>query len=141
MKKILFMCVANSARSQMAEGLAKQLFGNKAEIHSAGSNPTRVNPLAIEALRKLGIDISKHSSKTVDQLPPSFLATLNTVVTLCAEEVCPALPSRTAAKLHWPFPDPARHSGSPEEQLAMFEKTRDEIRLRLEAFAKENRLI
>lgn len=140
-KKILFMCVANSARSQLAEGLARQILGEKAEILSAGSKPTKVNPLAIEALRRAGIDISTHHSKTVDDLPLPFLAGVDYVITLCAEEVCPTLPSRTAQKLHWPLLDPAVRPGTPEEQLALFERTRDEIRSRLETFGRENGLL
>lgn len=135
--KILFMCVANSARSQLAEGLAKDIFKGRAEIESAGSVPRSVNPYAIRALREVGIDIQGHWSKTVNELKPGFLADLDYVITLCAEEVCPVLPSRTAKKLHWPLPDPAGHPGSDEEQLARFRETRESLRLRIEAFAKE----
>jgi arsenate reductase len=135
--KILFMCVANSARSQLAEGLAKKLFGGGAEIESAGSQPSRVNPLAVEALRESGIDISAHRSKSIDDLTPGFLADLDYVITLCAEEVCPVLMSK-AKRLHWPIPDPAGHDGlSPEERLRIFRVTRDAIQARLVAFRNE----
>ncbi|HEX4923867.1 MAG TPA: arsenate reductase ArsC [Bdellovibrionales bacterium] len=134
MVKILFMCVANSARSQMAEGLAKHVFGDKAEIQSAGSQPTRVNPLAIEALRELGIDITSHHSKTYERLPPAFTRDFNYLITLCAEEVCPVVITKTAKKLHWPFPDPAGHAASHEEQLRRFREARDGILKKLEAF-------
>ncbi len=135
--KILFMCVANSARSQLAEGIAKSIFSSTLEINSAGSQPTKVNPLATEVLKEAGIDISKQYSKTIDQLAPEFLADMNYVITLCAEEVCPTVSSK-AKKLHWPLPDPAGHNElSKEEQLAMFRKTRDTIKEKLIAFKSE----
>ena len=130
--KILFMCVANSARSQLAEGLAKDIIGASAEIHSAGSLPTKVNPLAIEALKELNIDISHNYSKLVDQLSPQFLVSLDYVITLCAEEVCPILVSK-AKKLHWPLPDPA---GS-KQKIELFRKTRDTLKEKLEIFKRE----
>ena len=83
---ILFLCVANSARSQMAEGLARAKFGERVRVQSAGSEPSHVNPLAIDALREVGIDISSHRSKSVDTIDPS---SVDLVITLCAEEVCP----------------------------------------------------
>ena len=104
--KILFLCVANSARSQLAEGIARHLFEARAEIQSAGSQPSKVNPFAARALKEVGIDISKHYSESVDDLTPGFLAHLDYVITLCSEEVCPILVSK-AKKLHWPLPDPA----------------------------------
>lgn len=131
------MCVANSARSQLAEGLAKEILKGHAEVESAGSMPEKVNPYAIRVLAEEGIDIQKNWSKSVNDLKPGFLASLNYIITLCADEVCPILPSRTAQKLHWPFPDPAGHSGTEEEQLARFRKARDDIRARIEAFARE----
>ena len=134
--KILFMCVANSARSQLAEGIARHLFGDAVEVQSAGSQPSKVNPLAIRALGETGIDISKHFSKSVDDLSPGFLATLDYVITLCAEEVCPILVSK-AKKLHWPLPDPARKGGTDEEQFQCFCETRDAIVGKLEAFKSE----
>lgn len=134
--KILFMCVANSARSQLAEGLARKLFGDRAEVQSAGSQPSKVNPFAVKALNEVGIDVSQHYSKSVDDLAPSFLVTLDYVITLCAEEVCPVLVSK-AKKLHWPLPDPAGKGGSDEEQLDRFRATRDEIQKRLEEWGRE----
>ena len=133
---ILFMCVANSARSQLAEGIAKQIFGSKADIRSAGSQPTKVNPFAIRALNEAGADFRSLYSKTVDDLPREFVDKLDYVITLCAEEVCPIIISK-AKKLHWPLPDPAGKDGSDEEQIARFRNTRDEIRKRLEAFSKD----
>lgn len=135
--KILFMCVANSARSQLAEGLAKDIFGSTAEIQSAGSVPTKVNSLAIEVLKEIGIDISHNYSKIADNLSPKFLVSLDYVITLCAEEVCPILVSK-GKKLHWPLPDPAGHSElSHEEKLQLFRKTRDSIKEKLTDFKRE----
>jgi arsenate reductase len=88
----------------------------------------------------VGIDIGKHYSKSADDLAPGFLATLDYVITLCAEEVCPILISK-AKKLHWPLPDPAGKGGSEEEQLHRFRATRDELKRRLEAFGREMNLI
>lgn len=135
--KILFMCVANSARSQLAEGLAKSLFGDTTEIESAGSRPSMVNPLAIEVMKEKGIDISKNYSKMTDNLSPCFLVNLDYLITLCAEEVCPVLASK-AKKLHWPMPDPVGHDElSQIEKLQLFRVTRDEIIKKLTEFKKE----
>src|SRR4051794_8114435 len=98
--KILFMCVANSARSQLAEGLAKSLFPG-AEIESAGSHPGKLNPYAVMVMSEIGIDISKQYSKSVDDLSPKLIVGLDYLITLCAEEVCPIMVSK-AKKLHWP---------------------------------------
>lgn len=134
--KILFMCVANSARSQLAEAVAKQVFGDKAEIFSAGSHPTKLNPFAVRALDEIGADFKSLWSKSVNDLPKEFVRNLDYVITLCAEEVCPAVISK-AKKLHWPLPDPAGHAGNDDDQMARFRYTRDEIRHRLEIFFKE----
>lgn len=139
MKTILFMCVANSARSQLAEGLAKSLFGDKATIMSAGSEPSgKVQPWAIEALKEAGIDISGNTSKAVTRLPIGFIASLDFVITLCAEEVCPTMVTK-AMRLHWPIPDPA--SASEAEKPSAFRTARDEIKKRLEAFGQEQGLL
>lgn len=136
-KKILFMCVANSARSQLAEGLAKMILGPDFEIHSAGSQPSKVNPFAIRALSEIGVDITRNTSKSVDDLSPAFIVELDYVITLCAEEVCPTIALVSNPKrLHWPLPDPAGHSGSDEEQMDRFRRIRDEIKERLEEFKK-----
>ena len=133
-KSILFLCVANSARSQMAEGLARHVFGKDVEVVSAGSRPSRLNPLAVEAMSELGIDISAHYSKSVDNLDAGRF---DWVVTLCADEVCPVLPG-TVTRLHWPIPDPA--SVNPEQDpgaaLQAFRDARDEIQRRLEELAE-----
>ncbi|HET9870393.1 MAG TPA: arsenate reductase ArsC [bacterium] len=129
MKKILFLCVANSARSQMAEGLARHFHADKAEVQSAGSKPSRVNPFAVTALGELGIDISGHRSKSVREIDPT---TVDTVITLCAEEECPVFLGQ-AERLHWPLPDPGRE-GTDGEKLESFRKVRDEIQRRLAGY-------
>jgi arsenate reductase len=126
---ILFLCVANSARSQLAEGLAKSIFGSGSVVESAGSEPSgKVQPFAVEVLREFDIDISKNWSKSIEQLSPDFLESLDLVITLCAEEVCPTLPS-SAKRLHWPVKDPA---SVPEcEKANAFRTARNEIREKL----------
>lgn len=127
---ILFLCVANSARSQMGEGLARQMFPSL-RIQSAGSRPSRVNPYVIEVLAELGIDASSHASKSVQDIDS---ATVDLVITLCAEEVCPLFLGQ-AERLHWPIPDPASEDPSlmPDQLRERFRAARDEIRRRLEA--------
>jgi arsenate reductase len=126
---LLFLCVANSARSQMAEGLARQRWGARMSVQSAGSEPATVNPLAVRVMAECGIDISGQVSKSVATISA---ASVDTVVTLCAQEVCPAFlgPSR---RLHWPLPDPALAVGSEEDQLDGFRNVRDQIAARLDA--------
>lgn len=132
---ILFLCVANSARSQMAEGLGRMVLGSRVPVMSAGSEPSRVNPCAIEVMREIGVDLSSHRSKPVDAIDP---AAVGTVITLCAEEVCPVWLG-SARRLHWPIPDPASDdpSLSRDDLLARFRAARDAIRARLERFAGE----
>ena len=140
---LLFMCVANSARSQLAEGMAKKILGTSVTIQSAGSKPSHVNPLAVAALKEVGVDAGPQSSKSCDDLSPQFLDRLDYVITLCAEEVCPILITK-AKRLHWPLPDPANQPGTApdttEEQLDRFRKTREEIARRIKAFAQEKGL-
>ena len=128
---VLFLCVANSARSQMAEGLARALFGDEVRVQSAGSAPSRVNPYAVRAMAEVGIDLSGHTSKAVDTIAPD---SVDLVITLCAEEVCPVFLS-DARRLHWPLEDPDRRDEAltDDERLAHFRATRDLIRARLEA--------
>lgn len=130
---ILFLCVANSARSQMAEGLARSLFGDAVRVQSAGSEPSRVNPFAIQAMAEVGIDLRTHTSKSVQTIDP---ASVDLVITLCAEEVCPVFLAR-APRLHWPLPDPDRKGETliDAERLQHFRIARDEIRARLEVLA------
>lgn len=130
---VLFLCVANSARSQMAEGLARHLFGDAVRVQSAGSKPSRVNPYAIDAMAKLGISLEGQVSKAVDQIDPS---SVDLIVTLCAEEVCPIFLGH-AARLHWPIADPDRRDEglTHEQRLGHFETARDQIRGRLDVLA------
>ena len=134
-KSILFMCVANSARSQLAEGLGRMLFGDKVRVQSAGSQPSQVNPFAIEVMGEIGVDISSQQSKSVDTIDPS---SVDTVITLCAEEVCPVFLGK-AKRIHWPIPDPASHDPTMtrDQMLARFRGARDAIRSMLERFARE----
>jgi arsenate reductase len=127
---MLFLCVANSARSQMAEGLARRLFGSRIAVQSAGSEPSQVNPYAIEVMREVGVDLTTHGSKSVQTIDPT---TVGTVITLCAEEVCPVFLSK-ARRLHWPIEDPASKDPSipREEMLTRFRTARDRIQARLE---------
>ena len=132
-KTILFLCVANSARSQMAEGLARKLFGARVPVQSAGSEPSQVNPYAIEVMREVGVDITTHHSKSVQTIDP---ATVGTVITLCAEEVCPVFLGKVR-RLHWPISDPASkdHSIPREEMLTRFRTARDQVQVKLETLA------
>jgi arsenate reductase len=124
---ILFLCVANSARSQLAEGIARSLAPAGVTVWSAGSQPTRVRPEAIAALREVGVDISSHRSKSVSEVPT---AEVDTVITLCGEEECPAFLGR-ARRLHWGLPDPAGVGGSDADRADAFRRTRDELGRRL----------
>ena len=133
MKKILFLCVANSGRSQMAEGIAKKLLGDQGLIQSAGSKPSTVNPFSIQALAEIGIDISNQYSKSVADIDPS---TVDTVITLCAEEECPVFLGN-AERIHWPLPDPGKGVATEEEKLKSFREVRDEITRRLKSFFEQ----
>ncbi|WP_448505374.1 arsenate reductase/protein-tyrosine-phosphatase family protein [Immundisolibacter sp.] len=133
MTRLLFLCVANSARSQMAEGLARQLLGERARVQSAGSMPSQVNPYAIEIMAEIGIDISGQQSKSVDTIDP---ASIDMVVTLCAEEVCPILPGKVK-RLHWPIADPASNDPAltPDDLRARFRTAREQISARISVLA------
>ena len=134
-RSILFLCVANSARSQMAEGLARHKFGGAVSVASAGSAPSRVNPYAVRAMAEVGIDLSGHHSKSVDAIDP---AGVELVITLCAEEECPLFLG-DAERRSWamPAPDRKREVLSDEERLAHFRLARDNISARLDALATE----
>jgi arsenate reductase len=133
MKGVLFLCVQNSARSQMAEGLARAIFGGAVRVQSAGSQPAGVNPLAVAAMGEIGIDISGQTSKSVESIDPRGV---DTVITLCAEKECPVL-SGNVSRLHWPIVDPAAPapSLSDDGRLAKFRVARDQIKARLEVLA------
>lgn len=130
-RSVLFLCVANSARSQMAEALARARFGARVHVQSAGSMPAHVNPYAVAVMAERGLDLSGHHSKSVSTIDP---ATVDLVVTLCAEEVCPLFLG-AAPRLHWPIDDPASKDPaiSRDEFLARFRRAADEIDARLAA--------
>jgi len=134
MKGILFLCVANSARSQMAEGIARSIAPPGVRVWSAGSRPTSVRPEAIAVLREIGIDISGHRSKSVTEIPSSDI---DIAITLCGEEECPVFLGN-ARRLRWGLPDPAAAAGSEEDRLSSFRETRDELRRRIEVLFRES---
>lgn len=134
--RVLILCTGNSCRSQMAEGLWRHLGGDNWEAYSAGSQPAGfVHPLAVAAMAELGVDISEHTSKHVDQFVGRDL---DLVVTVCdgARESCPVIPGM-GATLHWPFADPAEAVGTDDERLAAFRRVRDTIRERIERHLRE----
>jgi len=124
---LLFLCVANSARSQMAEGIARSLAPAGVEVFSAGSSPGRLNPLAVAALAEIGIDISGHRSKGIPEIPADRV---QAVVTLCAEEVCPVWLG-PVHRVHWGLPDPAAAEGDDAARVQAFRDVRDELVRRL----------
>lgn len=131
-RRVLILCTGNSARSQMAEGLLRSLSENRFEVYSAGTHPSVVNPLAVEAMSERGIDISRQRSKSVDEFKEQEF---DYVITVCdhANENCPIFPGQTK-RTHWSFDDPAAASGSEEERLNVFRRVRDEIATRLDEF-------
>ena len=134
---ILFLCVANSARSQMAEGLARSMLGNKHNIQSAGSIPSgEVHLNAVKAMDDIGIDIRDQYSKSTDDLDKDFLDNLDYAITLCAEEVCPVL-SSNAQNLHWLNEDPANTTYSKRQLESSFTNTRDNLYKLIKKFMME----
>ena len=132
-KKILFLCTGNSCRSQMAEGVLRHYGGDKFEIESAGSEPSKVNENAVKVMKEIGIDISHHRSKHVKE----FLGQhFHYIITVCdkANESCPIFPG-PSIRLHWPFPDPPHKSEATEEVLNEFRKVRDLIHSKFKAAA------
>lgn len=151
--KVLFICTHNSARSQMAEGLLRNIYGDKYEVFSAGTNPTNINPLAVKALAELGIDASKHYSKGLEELSEAEIdlavavcqSSAKTLCTLCSSPLTMGRPLVINAKLHKTkkyivhgFEDPSEVEGNEEEKLAAFRKVRDQIKnWIIESFADE----
>ena len=125
---LLFLCVANSARSQMAEGLARARFGNRVRVQSAGSRPGKLHPHAVAVLAEVGVDISGQRAKHIDVIDQ---ANVDTVVTLCDEEVCPVL-ADAVTHLAWPLADPAGSTVPAVNQLERFRAIRDELTRRLD---------
>ena len=126
-RHILFLCVANSARSQIAEGIARSLAPQGVRVSSAGSSPASVRPQAIQVLDEIAIDISDHRSKGLESIDAE---SVDAVITLCAEEVCPVFLGK-AHRVHWGLPDPAAVTGTEETRLNAFRSVRDELLLRL----------
>ncbi len=129
-RHLLFLCVANSARSQMAEALARNLAPPGVQISSAGSAPSRVNPFAIRVLEEIGIDATGQRSKGLDEIRQADGPPVDAVITLCAEEVCPVWLGE-AHRIHWPLADPATATGAEEAILDSFRTVRDELQRRL----------
>jgi len=131
-ERVLFLCTHNSARSQMAEGLLRHTAGDRFEVFSAGTEKTRVQPLAIEVMRELGIDISGHTSKTLEAFTGQ---NFDYVITVCdsANESCPLFTGITK-RIHWSFDDPSAGGGTEEERIPSFRRVRDEIRERIRGF-------
>jgi arsenate reductase len=135
-KRVLILCTGNSARSQMAEGLLRNLGGGRFEVESAGVRPVGVRAEAVEAMREVGIDISRQRSKSVEQFAGREF---DYVITVCdnARENCPLFPGKTE-RVHWSFDDPAAAAGEWEERLAVFRRVRDEIGARLREWMAES---
>ena len=132
--RVLILCTGNSARSQMAEGSLRSIAGDRFDVASAGVAPSSVRPEAVEVMKEIGIDISAHRSKSVDEfVDRSF----DYIITVCdnARETCPVF-SGSAERIHWSFDDPAAITGTGEEKLDAFRKSRDEIFKRLSDFAR-----
>ena len=124
---ILFLCVGNSARSQIAEGLAKEMLGAKHNIKSAGSIPSGyVHKGALQTMNEIGIDISMQNSKAIEDIEDDFMKNLDYVITLCAEEICPSIPN-TSKHFHWPNEDPDNDSFNNIQSINAFIKTRENI--------------
>ena len=131
-EKVLILCTGNSARSQMAEGLLRDIAGDRFDVVSAGTLASFVRPQAIAVMAEIGIDISGHRSKCLDEF---FGQSFDYVITVCdnANETCPIFPGR-AKRIHWSFDDPAEAVGTVAIQLALFGRVRDEIKIRLSEF-------
>ena len=134
-RHILFLCVANSSRSPMAEGIARSLAPSGVQVSSAGSSPAAVHPWAIQVLNEIGIDISGHRSRGLDSIDAG---SVDAVITLCAEEVCPAFLGK-AHRVHWGLPDPTAVTGTEETHINAFRSVRDELRRRLKVLFGQDR--
>jgi arsenate reductase len=134
-KKVLFVCTGNSVRSQMAEGLLKALGSGQWKVQSAGTIQSYVHPLAIQVMAEIGIDISRQTSKSMDQFVNEKF---DYVITLCdhAAKFCPAFGGHQGKRLHWPFEDPVGAKGTTEERLVVFRRIRDGIKKKIEEFLR-----
>lgn len=133
-QSVLVLCTGNSARSQMAEGLLRSMAGDQFDVESAGVAPTAVRPEAIDALREIGIDITSHRSKSVDEF---INKDFDYIITVCdnAKESCPVFPG-SATRIHWSFDDPAAAGGTYDQRLEVFRTVRDQIRQQLVEFVR-----
>ncbi len=135
--KVLFVCIHNSARSQMAEAFLKKYGGEKFEAESAGLESGKLNPIVVDAMREAGVDISRNQTKRVFDFVKQG-RTFNYVITVCDEasaERCPIFPGITK-RLHWSFPDPSQLTGNSDEKLAKTKEVRDQIEQKIKAFLK-----
>ncbi len=128
--RVLFLCTHNSARSQMAEGWLRHRYGDRFEVHSAGTEATEVRPLAIRAMREVGVDISGQQSKTLERY---LSEPWDYVITVCdqANQACPVFPGGRH-RLHWSLPDPSEATGTEEDQLLVYRAVRDDLRRRID---------
>jgi len=135
-KRVLFLCTGNSCRSQMAEGLLRHLAGTRFVAESAGTNPTRINPLAIRVMAEIAIDISGQRSKPVEEM---MVEPFDYLITVCdrAREACPVFPG-AALRLHWSFEDPAEAVGTEDERLIVFRRVRDQIAAQISRFCSND---
>ena len=131
-KRVLFLCTGNSCRSQLAEGLLRELGRGEIEAESAGTNPTWINPIATRVMAEIGIDISGQRSKPVEEMMGKRF---DYVITVCdrAREACPVFPG-IANQLHWSFDDPAEAAGTEDERLTVFRRVRDQIAAQITGF-------
>lgn len=135
--RVLILCTGNSARSQMAEGLLRSISRGSIEVQSAGTRPSQLNPLAVEAMRELGLDISGQRSKSVEEFKG---LNFDVVITVCdnARETCPVFPG-APERIHWSIPDPAVAEGTHEEKLQAFRQARDDLKVKLTELASRLR--
>lgn len=136
MRRVAFICTGNSCRSQMAEGWARHLAGERWEVYSAGVEAHGVNPRAVQVMAEAGVDIAGQTSKVLD---PGHFAEQQVIITLCgdANERCPVTPATALLRRHWDLPDPAKVRGTEAEVLSQFRAVRDEIRRRVAALIAE----
>jgi len=137
-RKVLFVCIHNSARSQMAEAFLKQMAGDIFEVQSAGLEPGKLNPVVVEVMKEIGIDISGHKTQSAFELSRQG-ERFHYVITVCDEsqsEKCPIFPSMIK-KIHMGFPDPSSFQGSHEEKLQKTREVRDMIKVKIERWMKE----
>lgn len=134
-QRVLILCTGNSARSQMAEGILRDIAGDRFDVESAGVSPSSVRSEAIMAMREIDIDISAHRSKSVDEFTGQAF---DYIITVCdnASQSCPVFPGH-AARIHWSFDDPAVAKGTAEQRLEAFRRVRDQIALKLRGFARD----